>query len=237
MYDSLKLLVVILPVVAAGIVHSAAIRFDWLPQLTKRLDFGMCLGGRPLLGANKTFRGPIIMLVVSAAGAWALSFGLSAAWLPQGFEFMSQPEHAVWLGAVMGLGYALGELPNSFVKRRLGIAPGTRPHAVPTGVSAAGDREPPGGRPSGISGKICYIADQVDSVLGVIVLLWWIYAPPAGVLLALLAAGSVVHVVFDQCLYILGVKHRVAQAETSLPPLARTSTPQPKSSSFPKLHL
>src|ERR1700674_5553707 len=127
MADSLKVLVVILPVILAGIVHSPAIRFDWLPQLAKPLDFGMCLGGRPLLGANKTFRGPIIMIVVCAASAWALSFGLSAGWLPQGFGFISQPERAVWLGAVMGLGYALGELPNSFVKRRLGIAPGGTP--------------------------------------------------------------------------------------------------------------
>ena len=233
MYDSLKVLVVILPVILAGIVHSAAIRFDWLPRLAKRLDFGMCLGGRPLLGANKTFRGPIIMLVVSAAGAWALSFGLSAAWLPQGFGFMSQPERAIWLGAVMGLGYALGELPNSFVKRRMGIAPGTRPHAVPTGVSAAGDREPPGDSTGGISGKFWYIADQVDSVLGVVVLLWWIYAPPAGELLALLAAGSLVHVVFDQRLYGVGVKQRQPGAAT----LARTSSPQLQSSSFPKLRL
>jgi hypothetical protein len=135
------------------------------------------------------------------------------------------------LGAVMGLGYALGELPNSFVKRRLGIAPGTRPHAVPTGVSAAGDREPPGGNPSGISGKICYIVDQVDSVIGVVVLLWWIYAPPAGVLLALLAAGSVVHVVFDQCLYLVGVKHRRAKTATAIPPLAQTGATQTKSPS------
>jgi CDP-archaeol synthase len=206
MFESLKVLVVILPVVAAGIVHSAAIRFDWLPQLAKPLDFGMRLGGQPLLGANKTFRGPIIMIVVSAASAWALSFWLNAGWLPHGFGFMAQPERAAWLGAVMGLGYALGELPNSFVKRRLGIAPG--------------------GTPGGISGAICYMADQVDSVVGVVVLLGWVYAPPAGVLLALLAAGSIIHVVFDQCLYAAGVKRRVTGTETAPPPLARTSARQ-----------
>ena len=216
--DSLKVLVVILPVVLAGIVHSAAIRFDWLPQLSKRLDFGICLGGRPLLGANKTFRGPVIMIVGSAAAAWALSFGVSAEWLAPGFGFMTLPASAAWLGAVMGLGYALGELPNSFIKRRLGIAPG--------------------GNPAGIAGGICYVADQVDSVLGVVVLLAWIYAPPAGVLLALLAAGSMVHIVFDQCLYVVGVKHRVPNTVPQ-PASAASSAgaAQPMSSTRPELHL
>jgi hypothetical protein len=191
MPDGLKVLWVILPVIVAGIAHSAAIRFDLLPQLAKPLDFGVCLGGAPLLGANKTFRGPLIMIVLAAASAWALSFGINAAQLPDGFGFMAQPLPALWLGTLMGFGYALGELPNSFIKRRLGIAPGTGP--------------------DGMAGGVCYVFDQVDSVLGVVLLLWAIYAPPAGVLLALLAAGSVVHIVFDQCLYVFGVKHHTPE--------------------------
>jgi hypothetical protein len=189
MPDSVLVVWLILPVVVAGIAHSLAIRFDLLPQLATRLDFGVRLGGTPLLGANKTFRGPIIMILVAAVSAWALSFELDAAQLPQRFGFMTQPGPAFWLGAVMGLGYALGELPNSFVKRRLGIAPGDSP--------------------GGIAGRIFHVVDQVDSVIGTVVLLWAFYAPPAGVLLALLAAGSLVHIVFDQCLYLCGVKHRV----------------------------
>jgi hypothetical protein len=186
MADSLKVLIVMLPVIVAGVTHSLAIRFNLLPALAKPLDFGLCLHGKPLLGANKTFRGPAIMIAVAAISAWALSFALRADWLPPGFGFMLQPGPAFVLGAVMGFGYGLGELPNSLIKRRLGIAAG--------------------GRAGGIAGGIGYVCDQVDSVTGVILLLWLIYAPSASIQLALLAAGSLVHVVFDQCLYVFGVK-------------------------------
>src|SRR5438105_12374363 len=127
MADSLKVLVVMLPVIVAGVVHSVAIRFNLLPALAKPLDFGLRLGGKPLLGANKTFRGAAIMIAVSAFSTWALSFGFSPDWLPQGFGFMARPGPAFALGAVMGFGYALGELPNSMLKRRLGIAAGGGP--------------------------------------------------------------------------------------------------------------
>ena len=206
MWEAAKVLLIILPVVLAGIIHSAAIRSNWLPALSKPLDFGLCLGGRPLFGANKTFRGQLLMIAGSAATAWALGLALNApgnslqALLPRGFEFMMNPGRAAGLGAVMGLGYALGELPNSFIKRRLDIAPG--------------------GNPGGLAGTICYVADQADSVLGVTLLLALLYAPPAEVLLALLAAGSAVHIVFDQCLYLTGVKHRadgVAHAKQAAP--------------------
>ena len=220
----MKVLLVILPVVLAGIVHSAVIRGNWLPSLAQPLDFGAQLGGRPLLGANKTFRGPLVMLAGSALAAWALSLALNAAgmaecalhpalpcaplaaarWLPHGFEFMLAPERAAMLGALMGLGYALGELPNSFIKRWLGIAPG--------------------GNPGGVAGFLCYLADQVDSVLGVTVLLGCFYAPPAEVLLALLALGSLIHIVFDYCLYLTGVKHRALPAQQLAEPVWSSDT-------------
>ncbi|MFI5342228.1 MAG: CDP-archaeol synthase, partial [Candidatus Methylomirabilales bacterium] len=46
------------------------------------------------------------------------------------------------LGTALGLGAMLGELPNSFVKRRLGIAPGGCAHGIP--------------------GPVFYLWDQVD---------------------------------------------------------------------------
>ena len=188
MAEGLTVLLVILPVVLAGIAHSVAIRFNLLASLARPLDFGLCLHGKPLLGSNKTFRGPLIMVSITAVSAWALSLGHSADWLPQGYGYMTEPGTAFVLGAVMGLGYALGELPNSLIKRRLGIAPGSRP--------------------GGVTGVICYVCDQVDSVAGAVALLWLIYAPGKNVLLALLVVGSLVHVVFDQCLYLFGVKRR-----------------------------
>lgn len=55
------------------------------------------------------------------------------------------------IGSLIGFIYMLLELPNSFIKRRLGISPGITE--------------------SGIKGKIFFIIDQIDSLIGVFLLL------------------------------------------------------------------
>jgi hypothetical protein len=85
-----------------------------------------------------------------------------------------------------GLAYALGELPNSFVKRRLHIQPGDRP--------------------GGIGGIVAYAVDQADSVAGIVLLMRLVYAPPRGVLTSIFIWGTLVHIVIDLSLYLFGVK-------------------------------
>ena len=58
------------------------------------------------------------------------------------------------VGALCGAAYVLAELPNSFVKRRLGIAPGT---SAPRARAAQ------------------YLVDQVDSVVGCAVAIRMLY--------------------------------------------------------------
>src|SRR5213592_4922895 len=117
-----KSLLVILPVVIAGVAHSVAIRRNYLSWAAKRLDFGVQLFGEPLFGENKTFRGPLIMAAVSSVGALALSFVFGWEQFPRGLgRFLAQPGPALLFGLLMGVGYSLGELPNSFAKRRLGL--------------------------------------------------------------------------------------------------------------------
>ena len=95
------------------------------------------------------------------------------------------------LGLVAGLGFMLGELPNSFVKRQLGIEPGEAP--------------------DGMGARIVFFAvDRFDSVAGMMIAIgflvptsWemWFYA-------ALLGPG--VHWFFSVLLYWFGVKARPA---------------------------
>ena len=61
---------VALPVVAAGLIHVAVIRAGFFPGLARiPLDGGISAGGRPLLGANKTLRGALVMPAAYCA-AW-----------------------------------------------------------------------------------------------------------------------------------------------------------------------
>lgn len=158
-------LYLISPAVAAGVVHGVVIKYDLLALLARPIDGGVELGGAPLFGANKTWRGPIVM--VGASSAAAAAFGLPVA-----------------LGACLGAAYSLAELPNSFLKRRLGIAPGsrTRRRAV-----------------------LQYIVDQGDSAAGCTLALGLFVHTPE-LLAVTFAAGFAIHAIFDALLYALGVK-------------------------------
>ncbi len=177
---------VVLPVLLGGVVHSIVIGRDLLPLLRKPIDFGVRFRGEPLLGANKTFRGPLVMAAVSAVGAWALAHVWEPYQYPRGFGFLARPGPAFRFGLLSGVGYSLAELPNSFVKRRFHI--------------------PAGDRPQGGGKALTYLIDQIDSVAGIVLLLRVVYAPPRSVLAAIFFLGTLAHIGVDLFLYVFGVK-------------------------------
>lgn len=143
----------LLPLLGAAGLHGLILKYDWLAVLRRPIDRGFDFRGRPLFGANKTWRG-----VATVAAGCALVVGLQAEWL-HGYEPIRRIELfdygavngwllGLWTGALA----ELSELPNSFVKRRLGIAPGRQ----------AG----------GVAGVLFTAWDQLDVLLG----LWVAYA-------------------------------------------------------------
>jgi CDP-diacylglycerol--serine O-phosphatidyltransferase len=116
MADLLLVYYLQIPVVIGGVLHMLVVSRGWLPQLAVPVHRG-------LFGANKTWRGFVVVPLLTAGGALLL---LPGEWLLG----EKAPIGAAWLlpaGFLAGLGYMLGELPNSFLKRRLGIAPGATP--------------------------------------------------------------------------------------------------------------
>jgi len=114
---------VFLPVLGAPVVHAPVLRWDLLPALRRPIS-------RRLFGENKTWRGALFMTGGTVAAALAL-YRLPAyrRRLPRP---VAQASPAL-VGALLGLAVWSGELPNSFVKRRLGIAPGEQQRS-PAGV-------------------------------------------------------------------------------------------------------
>src|SRR5438067_2326357 len=114
---------VFLPVLGAPVVHAPVLRWNLLPGLARPIN-------RRLFGANKTWRGALFMTTGPVAAAVALHR------LP-GYRRLLPPEVAAAdpraVGMLLGLAVWTGELPNSFVKRRLGIAPGSQRRS-PAGV-------------------------------------------------------------------------------------------------------
>ena len=152
------------------------------------IDGGLQWRGRRLFGDHKTLRGFVVMVPAAAA-----SFALLAAIIGNpaaiGLWPIPVPAYAA-LGAVAGLGFMLGELPNSFVKRRLGVDPG-----------AAGSRR---------WGALQFLVDRVDSGVGMLAAISIASATPPLTWFWLLVLGPAIHWAFSILMFHLGVKARPA---------------------------
>jgi hypothetical protein len=113
----------LLPVVGTPIVHGPVMATDSFKGLKRPLDGGRTLRGRRLFGANKTWRGALLMSGGAVIAAHLLH---RLPWyrerLPAELLVAGPWKH----GAAIGFAVVAGELPNSFVKRQLDIAPGAR---------------------------------------------------------------------------------------------------------------
>jgi hypothetical protein len=143
---------IIVAFVLAGLAHSAWLGSRWSRRLLIPLDGGLRVRGRRVFGENKTVRGFVVMIPAAALSFWGLSVVLFAATptLANGLWPISAREYGA-LGAWAGLGFMLGELPNSFIKRQLDVAPGRAPRGARRGVGVVRCR------PFGLD---CRIADR-----------------------------------------------------------------------------
>jgi hypothetical protein len=131
--------------------HGVCIKLGWLRSLARPIDAGLRLRGTRLLGDNKTYRGVAVVALGTAAGV-ALQVVLHHVGVAPNVEVLDYSGPGVIaLGLGLGAAAMLSELPNSLLKRQLGIAPG-----------AAG---------GGLRGVLFYVLDQVDMLVGVWVLL------------------------------------------------------------------
>ena len=88
-------------------------------------------------------------------------------------------------GIIIGLAYVLAELPNSFVKRRLGAAPGELPEK---------------------NARIFMLADQLDSGILCLIAYWYFWGMPLVTCLATLVMAPVIALVVKRILFLLGLK-------------------------------
>ena len=152
------------------------------------LDLGARFRGKRLFGDHKTFRGFVVFVPMASAMFLLLSQVIRAAEpaLAQNLWALSAGAYAL-LGFAAGMGFMLGELPNSFLKRQLGI--------------------PPGESPSTRSGRILQrLMDRLDSIVGMLIAISLTVHSPWQVWLYLCLLGPGVHEFFSFLLSRLGVK-------------------------------
>jgi hypothetical protein len=114
---------VFLPVLGAPVAHGPVLRSDLAPGLKRPI----CAR---LFGENKTWRGALVMTTGTTLAAVTL------ARVPAYRRRLPEPVtdvNPVIVGALLGFASWIGELPNSFIKRRIGIPPGEQLHS-PVGL-------------------------------------------------------------------------------------------------------
>ena len=175
----------------AGICQTAWLALPMSQRFAIPLDGGRTFRGRRLLGANKTLRGFVIMVPATGVSFAVLSGVLGG--LPSrvaGLWPISSADYAL-LGMWAGFGFMLGELPNSFVKRQVGVAPGDAAKTAHTG-------------------PLFLVLDRVDSILGMLLALAIVVPVPWLTWAYVLAVGSLLHASFSMVLFQLGGKARAA---------------------------
>ena len=165
----------------------------WLGSTTSRrfgwpIDRGVTFRGRRLLGDNKTARGFLVMPLATGLSFFLVSMA-TAGRVPGLWSL--RPHQYAALGLLAGVGFMAGELPNSFVKRQLGIAPGT----AATGLFL---------RPA------FFLVDRLDSVIGALAALALAVSMPPLAVLYVLTVGPVLHGAFSVVMFRLGGKERAA---------------------------
>ncbi len=165
--------ILVAPLFIGFAMHGLCIRLGWLGSLASPIS-------PRLFGANKTYRGLLCVALGTAVGFAA--FKPACLVLGEG----SRTARLVVLGFVVGGAAMAAELPNSFLKRRVGIPPGTQAH--------------------GMRGIVFHVLDQVDVVFGAWVVLGWLVTPTWGRLAGSIGTVYVGHQLVTLMGYWLGMR-------------------------------
>jgi hypothetical protein len=168
-------------------LHGFCIKYDILPFLCRPIDRDRKFRGKRVFGDNKTYRGVVVVSLGTAIGLGLQSLLLHRIASVRSIELFDYTFFkSVSLGLAVGVAAMLSELPNSFIKRRFEIAPG----------SAA----------KGWKSAIFYVYDQIDFLLGA----WLVLAivVPITTERVLLSAGLllVAHQLMSSVGYALGMR-------------------------------
>lgn len=187
-----RALFIIVAFVLAGFAHSAWLGSRWSRRLSIPLDGGLRIRGRRVFGENKTVRGFVVMIPAAAVAFGAL-FVIVSTTAPSvaGSLWPISALQYTALGAWAGVGFMLGELPNSFIKRQLDVAPG----------------QPPRGRSAAL---ISFIVDRLDSIVGMLLAITLVVPTSWTTWLFVILIGPAIHLAFSVLLFRLGVKERAA---------------------------
>ena len=177
--------------IPAGIVQTIWFCSRFSRRFAVPLDLGKTFRGKRIFGDNKTLRGFVVMIPATAVSF--LLLGLAVSCNPDLASRLRpmRPWAFAVLGFLAGLGFMIGELPNSFLKRQLGVRPGEAARGWPAKT-------------------VFLILDRIDSIAGALLVICLAVPIPWQTWLYLALIGPGIHFSFSVVLYWSGVKRRPA---------------------------
>lgn len=179
------------PAIFSGVLNMIWCKLPILKKLKYPIDFNKnFIDGKRIFGDNKTYKGLLGYVILNILcsvihGIICNTFNLNNL----NYFYMNHSNTLsfnILIGLLLGLGYSLFELPNSFLKRRLGISEGKST--------------------SGLSKIFFIFLDQVDSVFGCALVVWLFYDLGIKLYLGYIILGAVTHLVFNMLLYFLHLR-------------------------------
>lgn len=190
----LNMYITMLPVILGGILNMIFVKTRLYKENKKPIDNYMVLkDGNRLFGDNKTWIGFFSMIVSCVITQLAWGLLSNRVGMNHRNELYLHNENTIYfnvlLGALFGFAYMMFELPNSFIKRRIGIKEG-RTY-------------------KGIIGSIFFVIDQVDSLFGVILVLYFFSDINQREYLGYILLGGITHITVNLILFKLKVRRNL----------------------------
>ena len=183
-----------MPIIISGILNMLFTKTKFYNNHKYPIDRNKCLkDGKRILGDNKTYIGFISMIIISIAiqVIYGIIFNL--------FKLNANSElynvygnnlpYNLLLGFLFGFIYMLFELPNSFIKRRIDIKPGETKKSL--------------------IGYLFLVIDQIDSLIGVMLVIYIFSNISFAKYIGYVALGGVTHLVINVILYIFKIRRNI----------------------------
>ena len=164
------ILFIVLPLVFSNSIHMIVVKKQLFPNLAKPISGA-------LFGQNKTWRGFIIVPILNGVLALLLSY------LVPSFSVFN----VFFYGFLLGFVYMLFELPNSFLKRRVGIQAGEKANKY---------------------SWFFMLIDKCDSTLGVSLYAFYLFNLDATTMFYFFIFAVMIHISISQLLVLIKVKRR-----------------------------
>ena len=187
----LNLYITLLGPIIAGIINSIFCKIGVLKFLKVPMDFNKkFIDKKRIFGDNKTWKGFFGYIIFNIIFSILVGFLWKSTKLESyNFFYMNHTNTILYntlIGFLLGLFYALFELPNSFLKRRLDIEPGKTI--------------------KGFKKIFFIILDQADSIFGIALVVWMFYPIGISVYLLFILVGTVTHLLINMLLYFLHLR-------------------------------